>query len=144
MKRSQARHVLAALAFLGLVAGSTPAGADPLHLSATFKVEGVRESGDSVHLNFSFSLRAGQPSDLAVEAIKLGSPSAADHPYATFHGGTIPAGGELKESKDITVPTKAYKKWKAGEPAALFVRTAGDTGGASWTRVDASAGGPIQ
>ena len=126
-----------------LVVGSTALLAAGPELSATFSVADAKPSGDAVHATFSFALRSAQPSDLAVEAIKLGNPSASDQPYATFPGGTIPAGGELKASASITVPKKAYKKWKQGEPAALFVRTAGDTGSVVWTRVDATAAGPV-
>jgi len=139
--RSWCVPALLALAVIALSPGA-PLAAGP-QFSATFTVADAQPSGDSVHLNFSFSLRVAQPADLAVEAVKLGNPSAADHPYATFPGGTIPAGGELKGSDSVTVPKSIYKKWKSGQPAALFVKTAGDSGSAVWARVDASASGPI-
>ena len=112
-------------------------------MSATFKVANASPTGDAVQMTFSYSLRSAQPSDLVVEAVKLGNPSASDQAYGNFPGGTIPAGGELTGSASVTVPKKVYKKWKAGEPAALFVRTTGRTGGALWTRVDAVAVGSI-
>jgi hypothetical protein len=130
--------ILAGIAF----APGTLRAAGP-QFSATFTVSDAQPSGDSVHLKFSFSLRVAQPADLAVEAVKLGNPSAADHPYATFPGGTIPAGGDLKGSDSVTVPKSIYKKWKSGQPAALFVRTAGESGSAVWARVDATASGPV-
>jgi len=130
-----------ALAVIALAPGASLA-AGP-QFSATYTVADAQPSGDSAHLKFSFSLRVAQPSDLAVEAIKLGNPSAADHPYATFPGGTIPAGGELKGSDSVTVPKSIYKKWKSGQPAALFVKTTGDSGSAVWARVDANAAGPV-
>jgi len=131
-----------------LIAAGYALAAGPLHaagpqFSATYAVTDVQPSGDSVHMKFSFSLRVAQPADLAVETIKLGNPSAADHPFATFPGGTIPAGGELKGSDSVTVPKSIYKKWKSGQPAALFVKTAGEGGSAVWARVDASASAPI-
>jgi hypothetical protein len=136
-------RILALLFVTCLVAAPTlPLAAGP-QLSASFTVSDVQGSGDSVHLTFAFTLRSTQPSDVTVEAIKLGSPSAADLAYGTFQGGTIPARGELKGSGSVTVPKSVYKKWKAGEPAALFVRTPGDSGSAVWTRVDASAAAPI-
>jgi hypothetical protein len=132
--------VLAVFLALGRPAPLLAAGPQ---LSATFKVADVRHSGDAVQMTFSFALRSGQPSDLVVEAVKLGNPSASDRPYASFQGGTIPAGKELTGSGHVTVPEKAYKKWKNGEPAALFVRTSGDGGSVVWTRVDATATGSI-
>jgi hypothetical protein len=137
-------RVLALLFVTCLAAGPVILAAAGPQLSATFTVADVRSSGDSVHLTFAFTLHSGQPSDVTVEAIKLGSPSAADMAYGSFQGGTIPAGGELKGSGSVTVPKNVYKKWKAGEPAALFVRTPGESGSAVWTRVDATAAAPIQ
>ena len=133
-----------ALAALVIAAAAAPLLAAGPQFSATFSVAHPQSSGDNVHLTFSFSLRVAQPSDLVVEAIKLGNPSASDQEYASFSGGTIPAGGELKGSQSVTVPKRIYKKWKAGEPAALFVRTAGDSGSAVWARVDATASGKIE
>ena len=135
--------VLAILAVSLSLGGPAPLLAAGPQLSATFKVADVRHSGEAVQMTFSFALRSGQPSDLVVEAVKLGNPSASDQAYASFHGGTIPAGKELTGSGHVTVPEKAYKKWKNGEPAALFVKTAGDGGSTVWTRVDASAAGSI-
>ena len=57
-----------------------------------------------------------------------------------------PAGVKVAVSPSldsVTVPKSIYKKWKSGQPAALFVKTAGDSGSAVWARVDASASGPI-
>lgn len=139
--RSWPIAALLALAIIALAPGVLRA-AGP-QFSATYSVADAQPSGDSVHLKFSFSLRVAQPGDLAVEAVKLGNPSAADHPYATFPGGTISSGGELKGSDSVTVPKSIYKKWKSGQPAALFVKTAGDSGSAVWARVDASAAGPV-
>jgi hypothetical protein len=136
-------RILALLALTLLAAGPASLLAAGPPLSATYTVSGASASGDSVHLTFAFSLRSGQPSDLTVEVVKLGNPSASDQAYATFQGGTIPAGGELKGSDSVTVPKSVYKKWKAGEPAALFVRTPGESGSAVWTRVDAAAAGPV-
>jgi hypothetical protein len=144
MVPSRSRRNLVLMTLAALLAGSVALLAAGPPLSAIFKVADARVSGDSVQMTFSFSLRCGQPSDLVVEAVKLGNPSAADQAYATFQGGTIPVGGELKGSDSVTVPKSIYKKWKAGEPASLFVRTPGDSGSAVWTRVDASAAGPIQ
>jgi hypothetical protein len=143
MYHSKLQRVVMALTLAGLAAGLTSLLAAGPPLSATFKVADVQVSGDSVHLTFSFSLHTAQPSDLTVEAIKLGNPSAADRPYATFSGGTIPAGGELTESKSVTIPNKAFKKWQAGEPATLFVRTPSENGSV-WTRVDATAASPVK
>lgn len=141
--RGRSRFVPAALMVAAAVALPVFNLAAGPELSATFTATGAQPSGDSVHLTFSFSLRAAQPSELVVEAVKLGRPSAADHPYATFQGGTIPPGGELKGSDSVTVPKTIYKKWKSGEPAALFVKTHGESGSSVWTRVDAVAAGAI-
>jgi len=144
-RRIQGRSGFVPAALIVAAAVALPAfnlAAGP-ELSATFTVAGAQPSGDSVHLTFSFSLRAAQPSELVVEAVKLGRPSAADHPYATFQGGTIPPGGELKGSDSVTIPKSIYKKWKSGEPAALFVKTHGEGGSSVWTRVDAVVSGPI-
>ena len=143
MVRNRSSRILTLLTLVGLATGPALLAAAGPQLSATFTVADARSSGDSVHLSFAFSLRSAQPSDVTVEAIKLGSPSAADLAYGTFQGGTIPGGGELKGSGSVTVPKTVYKKWKAGEPAALFVRTPGESGSAVWTRVDASAAAPI-
>jgi hypothetical protein len=132
-----------ALAVLAAAAPAPLLAAGP-QFSATFTVANAQPSGDSVNLTFSFELRVAQPTDLVVEAVKLGNPSAADLAYATFTGGTIPVGGVLKGSDSVTVPKSVFKKWKSGQPAALFVRTAGDTGSAMWARVDASAAGSIK
>ena len=135
------------LSFMVLAAAAsvaTPPFAAGPQLTATYKVADLSPSGDAVHLTFSFVLRSGQPTDLAVEEVKLGNPSASDQAYATFPGGTIPAGGELTGSAGVTVPRKIYKKWQAGEPAALFVRTMSDSGGAVWSRVDATASAPVK
>ena len=143
MPRHRSSRVVACLTLLGLTIGPAALFAAGPQLTATFTVADPHSSGDSVHLTFAFTLRSGQPSDLTVEAIKLGSPSAADLAYGSFQGGTIPAGGELKGSGSITVPKTVYKKWKNGEPAALFVKTPGESGSAVWTRVDANAAAPI-
>ena len=137
------RH-LPVIGFLLVVAAATAAlfAAGP-QMSATYKVADVSPSGDAVHMTFSFSLKTAQPADLVIEAVKLGNPSASDQAYGSFSGGTIAAGGELTGSASVTVPKKVYKKWKKGEPAALFVRTVGDTGGANWARVDAVAAAPL-
>jgi len=134
----------AALALAGVAAVATaPLLAAGPQFSATFTVADAQPSGDSVHLTFSFTLRVAQPTELVVEAIKLGNPSASDQAYASFSGGTIPAGGEMKGSDSVTIPKSVYKKWKKGQPAALFVRTAGDASSAMWARVDAVATGTL-
>lgn len=138
-----ARVLFGAAVVGALVALAAPLFAAPPQMSATFKVTDASPSGDSVHMTFSFSLKTAQPADLVVEAVKLGNPSASDQAYGSFSGGTIHAGGELTGSASVTVPKKVYKKWKKGEPAALFVRTVGDTGGAMWARVDAVASAPL-
>jgi hypothetical protein len=143
MHPTRTRRIPAVLILAAVAAVTAPLLAAGPQLSATFKVASPSPSGDSVHLTFSYSLRSAQPSDLVVEAVKLGNPSASDHAYASFPGGTIPAGGALTGSDSVTIPKSVYKKWKAGEPAALFVRTTGGTGGALWTRVDAVAVGSI-
>jgi hypothetical protein len=132
-------------AALGLAAAvlASPALAAGPQFSATYKVADARTSGDSVTLTFSFSLRVAQPTDLVVDAVKLGNPSASDQAYGTFQGGTIRAGGELTGSGSATVPKSIYKKWKAGQPAAIFVRTASEGSDAVWARVDATAAGPV-
>ena len=136
---------LATVILAGIAAtASAPALAAGPQFTATFTVADPQPSGDSVHLTFSFALRVAQPTDLAVEAVKLGNPAASDHPYASFHGGTIPVGGEMRGTDSVTVPKSIYKKWKSGQPAALFVRTAGDASSAVWARVDATAAGPIK
>jgi hypothetical protein len=127
---------------MGIVTPATVLAAGP-QFSGTYKVTDVQPSGDSVHLTFSYTLHVAQPSDLVVEAVKLGNPSASDKSYADFPGGTLHAGGSLKGSQSVTVPQAIYKKWKSGQPAALFVRTAGDNGSAVWARVDAHAAGPV-
>ncbi|HUD71504.1 MAG TPA: hypothetical protein VMQ62_06040 [Dongiaceae bacterium] len=126
-----------------LLALAAPALAAP-EFTATYKVADAQPSGDAVHITFSFSLRSPQPSDVTVEAIKLGNTAASDMAYASFPGGTLKAGGELTGSAGATVPKKVYKKWQAGEPAALFVRTTSDAGGTVWTRVDAAAAAPLK
>jgi hypothetical protein len=140
-------RALPALMTLALIAALpalvAPAFAAP-EFTATFKVADSQPSGDAMHITFSFSLRSTQPSDVTVEAIKLGNTSASDAAYASFPGGTLKAGGELTGSAGATVPKKIYKKWQSGEPAALFVRTTSDAGGTVWTRVDASAAAPLK
>ncbi len=126
-----------------LVALLAPAFAAP-EFTATFKAADAQPSGDAVHISFSFSLRSSQPSDLMVEAIKLGNTSASDTAYASFPGGTLKAGGELTGKASATIPKQVYKKWQAGEPAALFVRTTSNAGGTVWTRVDAVAAAPLK
>jgi len=141
----RSRFYFAALVLTGLAAAATaPMLAAGPQFSATYAVSDLQPSGDSVHLTFSFTLRVAQPTDLAVEAVKLGNPSASDHAYASFSGGTIPAGGEMKGSDSVTVPKSVYKKWKSGQPAALFVKTAGDASSAVWARVDATSASPIK
>ena len=141
----KSRFYFAALVLTSLAAGATaPFLAAGPQFSATYTVATAQPSGDSVHLTFSFALRVHQPTDLSVEAVKLGNPSASDHAYASFSGGTIPAGGEMKGSDSVTVPKSVYKKWKSGQPAALFVKTAGDASSAVWARVDATAAAPIK
>src|SRR5262245_11559724 len=143
--RTPAGFSLAALALAILAsAAAAPLFAAGPQFSATYTVASAQPSGDSVHLTFSFTLRVAQPTDLPVEAVKLGNPSAADLAYATFPGGTIPAGGVLKGSDSVTVPKTIFKKWKSGEPASRCVRTVGAGGSAVWARVDAVAAGPIK
>jgi hypothetical protein len=133
------------LVLAGLAAAATaPVLAAGPQFTATYTVANAQPSGDSVHLTFTFALRVAQPTDLAVEAVKLGNPSASDQAYASFSGGTIPAGGEMKGSDSVTIPKTVYKKWKSGQPAALFVKTAGDASSAVWARVDATAASPIR
>jgi hypothetical protein len=142
-RRCGRQFIPALIVAAALVAAAAPLLAAGPQFSATFKAADAQPSGDSVHVNFSFSLRVAAPSDLVVEAVKLGNPAASDHAYADFPGGTIHAGGELNGSASVTIPKKIYKKWKAGQPASLFVRTAGDSGSAVWARVDATAAAPI-
>src|SRR5262245_53017445 len=144
MAHSRRRRVLVILALAAAVAAPAALLAAGPQMTATFTATDPKPSGDSMHLTFAFSRRAAQPADLVVEAVKLGNPAASDHPYATFPGGTIHAGGELTGSQGVIVPKTIYKKWKGGQPAALFVKTAGDSGSAVWTRVDATASAPIQ
>ena len=143
MMPTSTRAVIAGVILTAAVALVTPALAAP-EFTASFKVTDATPSGDAVHLTFAFSLRSPQPSDVAVEAIKLGNTAASDHAYASFPGGTLKAGGELAASASATVPKKIYKKWQAGEPAALFVRTTSAAGGTVWTRVDAVASAPVK
>ena len=142
MNRTRLLLVLVTLA--GLAASSALLLAAGPQFSATYTVADVSPSGDSVHLTFSYKLRVAQPTELDVEAVKLGNPAASDHAYASFPGGKIPAGGELTGSAGVLVPKSVFKKWKSGQPAALFVRTAGDSGSAVWARVDATASAPVK
>ena len=141
---SRFHRVFVPLILTVFVAGGSLLLAAAPHLSGTFTVADTRISGDAVHLSFAFSLRSAQPRDVTVEEVRLGNPSNSDRPYATFPGGTIPARGEMKGSGDVTVPKSAFEKWQAGEPAALFVKTPGDSGSTVWTRVDATATSPVR
>jgi hypothetical protein len=141
--RSRTRRIVAPLVMVVAMTAPVSLFAAGPQFSGTYKVADVQPSGDSVHLTFSYVLRVHQPSPLAVEAVKLGNPSASDGAYADFPGGTIPAGGSLKGTQSVTVPKTVYKKWKSGQPAALFVKTTGDTGSAVWARVDAHAAGAV-
>ena len=137
------RRALAVAVVAAVVALTAPVFAAP-EFTATYKVADVKTSGDAVNLTFSFRLRAAQPSDIVVEAIKLGNTAASDTAYASFPGGTLKAGGELTGTASASIPKRVYQKWQAGEPAALFVRTTSDAGGTVWTRVDASASAPVK
>jgi hypothetical protein len=109
---------------------------DALELSASYTVPEVREGVDTVSMTFSFVLRAGSGKDVTVDRVILADPGKADPSFATFDGGTIPAGGELKRSSGVVVPASEFKRWK-DSAATLFVYTRDDRGDTIRNRVDA-------
>ena len=137
MKRTTARFLGFALA---LAFPILSAGSDVPELTATYSASNLSRGIETTDMTFSFTLFNGGGGSVTVQKIVLADPATADRGYATFEGGAIPAGGNLKRSDSVTVPNKIADSWKTGGQPALFVYSKTDQGNVARTRIDAVRG----
>ena len=137
MRRTTARFL--ALAF-GLAFPLLSLAGDVPQLWASYSVADVNKGVARTDMTFSFTLSNGGDGAVTITKIVLADPAMADKGYATFDGGTIPAGGNLKRSDSVSVPNEIVASWKKKGQPALFVYTKTAQGNVSQTRIDAVQG----
>jgi len=137
MKLTTARILGLALALAFPILSSAN---DVPELTATYTTANVTKGVETTDMTFSFTLFNGGGGAVTVQKIVLADPATADSAFGTFDGGAIPAGGNLKRSKSVTIPNKIADSWKSGSQPALFVYTKTDQGNVARTRIDAVRG----
>lgn len=133
-----ARYRLAALTvtLVLIAAGSAALAQDPLHVSAVYKTDSVRESGSGASLTFTARLYNNGSGTVDLAQVRLSNPSNTTV-YAKWTSISIAPGKSADVSDTITVDAAEYKRWKNKGPVVLWVVTAG-SGDAMATQVQAS------
>jgi hypothetical protein len=118
-------------AILGLVAAATlatplPAQENPtapLQLSGTYSVQNVSPSDDdTVNLDFSATITNEGGKDLQGK-ILLRDFSDNDKVWGRFGDNSIPAGGTVTVSGNVTLPKHVFASWSNGGSPPVFLYT---------------------
>jgi hypothetical protein len=111
----------------------------PLQLSGTYTVQNVTPSDDgTVNMDFSATITNEGGKDLNGK-ILLRDFSDNDKVWGRFGDNSIPAGGHVTVSGNVTVPKAVYASWSNGGSPPVFLYTQDDRGGFTAFNVPLSA-----
>ena len=121
------RNLAAAIYGLALAAGaSVPSLAQEkptaqLQLSGSYQVQNVTPSDDgTVNMDFSATIMNNGPNDVSGK-ILLRDYANNDTVWGRFGNNTIPAGGSVTVSANVTVPKNIFKSWSGGSSPPVFI-----------------------
>lgn len=113
-----------------LVIGVTPSHAtEKVLFTAVSSVDLLAKNETSGHVTVSFSARVfnNGPADLLGATINL-QHAAFSKPLATFSGISIPKGGSVVLTQEISAPKALYDSWNRGNVMALRITAKGIDG----------------
>jgi hypothetical protein len=136
---------LAALVVASAVvaAASAPVAAQenpttPLQLSGTYTVQNATPSDDgTVNMDFSATITNEGGKDLSGK-ILLRDFSDNDKVWGRFGDNSIPAGGNVTVSGNVTVPKAVYASWSSGGSPPVFLYTQDSRGDFTMFRIPLS------
>jgi len=99
-----------------------------LQLSGSYQVANVAPPDDeTVNLDFSATLVNNGPNDVSGK-ILLRDYADNDTVWGRFGDNTIPAGGTVTVSGNVTVPKNIFKSWSGGSSPPVFIYAENDRG----------------
>jgi hypothetical protein len=113
--------------------GSAPAVAQDnpkaqLQLSGSYQIQNATPSDDgTVNLDFSATIVNSGPKDVSGK-ILLRDYANNDTVWGRFGDNTIPAGGTVTVSGNVTVPKNIFKSWSGGSSPPVFIYAENDRG----------------
>jgi hypothetical protein len=136
MEQTGVHRAIRALLVLGVAAGTVLSAAfEGPRLSGAFDVTATRTTPGGVGLTFRFTLENRGDQEITVDRIALANLSDVERAYATFDGGTMPAGGTIRRSGSISVPPSVFEGWQSSGLATLFVYSRNERGELQHTRM---------
>jgi len=131
MNMRVASVLIVGLAVVALGSAPTFAQDNPkaqLQLSGSYQVANVTPSDDgTVNLDFSATLVNNGPNDVSGK-ILLRDYADNDTVWGRFGDNTIPAGGTVTVSGNVTVPKNIFKSWSGGSSPPVFIYAENDRG----------------
>ena len=112
-----AAAVVVAASFVATPAQDTTK--EEILLSGSYQIERMDADSTSVSMSFTATISNNGPTDLSGK-IALNNPSVIQKVYKEFGEQSIPAGGNVKLSDNVTVPREEYNAWLSRGPNLTY------------------------
>jgi hypothetical protein len=119
-------YLVSVLLVIG-VAAAYAAEKEPFTAISSVNVLARNEAGSQITVSFSARVFNDSPADLLGATITL-QHAAFSKPLATFSGISIPKGGSVVLTREISAPTALYDSWNRGSVMALRITAKGIDG----------------
>ena len=106
---------------------------------AVYKTSSVSERDTAVSMTFALRLFNLSQEELSIQKVVLGDPANAQNGgWARWEKVVVPPNDKIELQDSVTIPVRAYKAWKAGAPAGIFLVTGTDEGDTIASRISAT------